>query len=127
MSRAGRLPRRWAESDPGQRRQSRPCSKRSRKGKRWTGDRRVNDFWANPGSTPAPASGFGSRPNGDGCQVGRARAHRILKDENRDLRAASAEALGEIGPEAKAAIPALKEALESKDRYVRERAASALK
>jgi HEAT repeat protein len=42
------------------------------------------------------------------------------------MRAAAAEALGKIGPEAKEAVPVLREALEDKDEGVRQAAAEAL-
>jgi hypothetical protein len=50
----------------------------------------------------------------------------LLKDNDVVLRRAAAKALGEIGPRAKAAIPALTELLKDNNREVREAAASAL-
>jgi hypothetical protein len=49
-----------------------------------------------------------------------------LKDEVPAVRRAAAEALGQIGPEAKAAVPALRDALRDEDGGVRRLAAAAL-
>jgi HEAT repeat protein len=51
----------------------------------------------------------------------------VLKDEDSELRASAATALGGIGPAAKEAVPALSVALKDKDKRVREIAASALR
>ena len=50
----------------------------------------------------------------------------LLKHENKDVRQAAAEALGEIGPAAKAVIPALTELLKDKNEWVLKAAAEAL-
>ncbi len=42
-----------------------------------------------------------------------------LKDKSADVRRSAADALGRIGPEAKAAVPALSEALKDEDPDVR--------
>jgi len=49
-----------------------------------------------------------------------------LKDNDEDVREAAAFALGEIGPDAKAAVPVLSKALRDGDEGVREAAADAL-
>ena len=49
-----------------------------------------------------------------------------LKDDDRDVRMEAAESLGEIGPEAKAAVPALIQALKDDNFNVRRGAAMAL-
>jgi hypothetical protein len=50
----------------------------------------------------------------------------LLKDESACVRVAAAEALGKIGPEAKATIPVLKERLNDENERVRKAAAEAL-
>ena len=50
-----------------------------------------------------------------------------LKDPDEEVRQNAAKALGEIGPEAKAAIPALREALKDDYKAVRKAAEDALK
>ncbi len=49
-----------------------------------------------------------------------------LKDKRADVRSNAAGALGQIGPEAKAAVPALSEALKDDEARVRSSAADAL-
>ncbi len=49
-----------------------------------------------------------------------------LKDQDRNVRDSAAGALGDIGPEAKAAVHALIEALKDQDKDVRDSAAWAL-
>ncbi len=51
----------------------------------------------------------------------------LLEHESPSFRKAAAKTLGEIGPPAKAAVPALREALKDKTHYVRKAAAAALK
>ena len=50
----------------------------------------------------------------------------LLGDDNREVRSRAAKALGQIGTEAKPAIPALSQLLEDQDPYVRSQAARAL-
>ncbi len=50
-----------------------------------------------------------------------------LRDQRINVRAAAARALGRIGPEAKAAVPALSKALKDNNADVRRAAARALK
>ena len=50
-----------------------------------------------------------------------------LKDSDNEVRALSANALGQLGPSARKSIPALREALHDRDEDVRKEAADALK
>jgi HEAT repeat protein len=50
-----------------------------------------------------------------------------LKDENAQVRAGAASALGTIGPEAKVAVSSLTELVQDRDEIVRSEAAAALK
>jgi HEAT repeat protein len=49
-----------------------------------------------------------------------------LKNPDHNVRYTAAEVLGDYGPQAKSAVPALREALADSDRYVRMRAAYSL-
>ncbi len=49
-----------------------------------------------------------------------------FKDDDQGVRESAAIALGNIGPDAKAAVPILTEVLKDEDKYVREGAAWAL-
>ena len=49
-----------------------------------------------------------------------------LKDPNASVRANASIALGNIGPDAKAALPSLTEVLQDEDKYVREGAGWAI-
>jgi HEAT repeat protein len=50
----------------------------------------------------------------------------LLKDENTGVRAQAAKSLGSLGPDAKAALPALKEAAKDKEEAVRKAAEDAV-
>jgi HEAT repeat protein len=51
----------------------------------------------------------------------------LLRDKDKRVRWAAAEALGSMGPAARTAVPALTELLRDEDRPVRQAAAEALK
>jgi HEAT repeat protein len=51
----------------------------------------------------------------------------LLKDLNENVRADAAEALGNMGPAAKSALPALRQALTDEDDQVRSTAEEALR
>ncbi len=81
--------------------------------------RRCNSWWGRPFICPRVLRGGSWNNNQDNVRC-------ALKDEEGSVRKVAAEALGGIGPEAKAAVPALIEALKDPEGDVRREAAQTL-
>jgi hypothetical protein len=79
---------------------------------------------AKPGAAPSPKPAAEDQPRPSEKVV---KAHlRDLNDADAQVRREAAEALGELGPNARAAAPALRKALRDKNEAVRDAAAKAL-